>query len=119
MYYSPSVVSAFSSVLNIVGQVHLGWLNRSIHRWSGSSMVSALILHAFRVYLTGVPEGLDKLLFGVGLLLVLIIRGGFSVSSGRLTRFYSIHTFLLPIVTLSLVIIHFIQIRKQGISGPL
>ena len=34
MYYSPSVVSAFSSVLNIVGQVHLGWLNRSIHRWS-------------------------------------------------------------------------------------
>ena len=95
-------------------------------------MVSALILHAFRVYLTGgfkkareliwmtgVPEGLDKLLFGVGLLLVLIIRGGFSVSSGRLTRFYSIHTFLLPIVTLSLVIIHFIQIRKQGISGPL
>ena len=48
---------------------------------------------------TGVPEGLDKLLFGVGLLLVLIIRGGFSVSSGRLTRFYSIHTFLLPIVT--------------------
>ena len=53
MYYSPSVVSAFSSVLNIVGQVHLGWLNRSIHRWSGSSMVSALILHAFRVYLTG------------------------------------------------------------------
>ena len=69
--------------------------------------------------MTGVPEGLDKLLFGVGLLLVLIIRGGFSVSSGRLTRFYSIHTFLLPIVTLSLVIIHFIQIRKQGISGPL
>ena len=69
--------------------------------------------------MTGVPEGLDKLLFGVGLLLVLIIRGGFSVSSGRITRFYSIHTFLLPIVTLSLVIIHFIQIRKQGISGPL
>ena len=62
--------------------------------------------------MTGVPEGLDKLLFGVGLLLVLIIRGGFSVSSGRLTR-------LLPIVTLSLVIIRFIQIRKQGISGPL
>ena len=26
--------------------------------------------------MTGVPEGLDKLLFGVGLLLVLIIRGG-------------------------------------------
>lgn len=161
MYYSPSVVSAFSSVLNIVGQVHLGWLNRSIHRWSGSSMVSALILHAFRVYLTGgfkkpreliwmtgvilgvctvsfgvtgyslpwdqvaywackivtaVPEALDEFLPGVGSLLVLTIRGGFSVGSGTLTRFYSIHTFLLPVITLSLVIIHFIQIRKQGIS---
>ena len=77
--------------------------------------------------MTGVPEGLDKLLFGVGLLLVLIIRGGFSVSSGRLTRFYSIHTFLLPIVTLSLVIIHFIHFIQTSItenatkigSGPL
>ena len=58
MYYSPSVVSAFGSVLNIVGVVYLGWLNRSIHRWSGSSMVSALILHAFRVYL---QEDLRKL----------------------------------------------------------
>ena len=66
--------------------------------------------------MTGVPEGLDKLLFGVGLLLVLIIRGGLCLSSSRLTRFYSIHTFLLPIITLTLVIMHFIQIRKQGIS---
>ena len=63
MYYSPSVVSAFSSVLNIVGQAHLGWLNRSIHRWSGSSMVSALILHAFRVYLTGYSLAWDQVAY--------------------------------------------------------
>lgn len=69
MYYSPSVVSAFSSVLNIVGQVHLGWLNRSIHRWSGSSMVSALILHAFRVYLTGGFKKARELIWMTGIIL--------------------------------------------------
>lgn len=69
MYYNPSVVSAFSSVLNIVGQVHLGWLNRSIHRWSGSSMVSALILHAFRVYLTGGFKKARELIWMTGIIL--------------------------------------------------
>lgn len=56
----------------------------------------------------GVFEGLDKLLFGVGLFLVLIIRGGFSVSFGRFIRFYSIYIFFFLIVILSLVIIYFI-----------
>ena len=65
----PSVVSAFSSVLNIVGVVYLGWLNRSIHRWSGSSMVSALILHAFRVYLTGGFKKARELIWMTGIIL--------------------------------------------------
>ena len=33
--------------------VSFGWLIRSVHRWSASMMVLMLILHVFRVYLTG------------------------------------------------------------------
>ncbi len=68
---------------------------------------------------TMVPEALDSILPGIGSALVLVLRGGFSVRSGRLSRLYSIHTFLLPLVSFVLVITHFSMLRKPGISGPL
>ena len=52
-YYRPSVVDAFASVEYIMTSVNFGWLIRSIHRWSASMMVMMLVLHVFRVYLTG------------------------------------------------------------------
>jgi len=52
-YYRPTVSDAFSSVEYIMTDVNFGWLIRSIHRWSASMMVLMLILHVFRVYLTG------------------------------------------------------------------
>jgi cytochrome b6 len=51
-YYRPSVADAFASVEYMMTQVNFGWLIRSIHRWSASMMVM-MILHVFRVYLTG------------------------------------------------------------------
>jgi len=69
--------------------------------------------------LTSVPEALDKIMAGIGSISVLTLRGGFSVNQSTLTRLYSIHTFVLPLLTLILVIIHFSILRKQGISGPL
>jgi cytochrome b6 len=68
---------------------------------------------------TSVPEALDNLIPGIGKISVLTLRGGLSVNQSTLTRFYSIHTFVLPLVTLVLVIIHCAMLRKQGISGPL
>jgi cytochrome b6 len=68
---------------------------------------------------TSVPEALDEIVAGIGGILVLTLRGGFSVGQSTLTRLYSIHTFVLPLLTLVLVIIHFSILRKQGISGPL
>ncbi len=52
-YYRPSVVEAFASIEYLMTQVNFGWLIRSIHRWSASMMVLMMILHVFRVYLTG------------------------------------------------------------------
>ena len=57
--------------------------------------------------LTSVPEALDNLIPGIGKISVLTLRAGFSVNQSTLTRLYSIHTFVLPLVTLILVIIHF------------
>lgn len=68
---------------------------------------------------TAVPEALDDLIPEAGKLLVISLRGGFSVSQTTLTRLYSIHTFVLPFTTLSLLVLHFSMLRKQGISGPL
>ena len=68
---------------------------------------------------TLVPEALDILVPGIGLVFVLMLRGGFSIRSGRLSRLYSIHTFLPPIISSILMTSHFSMLRKQGISGPL
>jgi quinol-cytochrome oxidoreductase complex cytochrome b subunit len=68
---------------------------------------------------TSVPEALDNLIPGIGKISVLTLRGGFSVNQSTLTRLYSIHTFVLPLVTLINILIHFSMLRKQGISGPL
>jgi cytochrome b6 len=64
---------------------------------------------------TGVPDAIPV----VGGLLVEVLRGGVSVGQSTLTRFYSAHTFVLPVVAVVLMLTHFIMIRKQGISGPL
>jgi len=64
---------------------------------------------------TGVPEAIPI----VGSLIVGVLRGGVSVGQGTLTRFYSAHTFVLPVVAAVLMLTHFVMIRKQGISGPL
>jgi cytochrome b6 len=145
-YYRPSVVDAFASVEYIMTSVNFGWLIRSIHRWSASMMVLMLVLHVFRVYLTGgfkkpreltwvtgyslpwdqvgfwackIVTGVPAAVPVVGPPLVLLLRGGESVGQATLTRFYSAHTFVLPLAAAVLMLTHFLMIRKQGISGPL
>ena len=159
-YYRPSVADAFASIEYLMTQDNFGWLIRSIHRWSASMMVMMMILHVFRVYLTGgfkkpreltwvtgvilasvtvsfgvtgyslpwdqvgywackIVTGVPDAIPVVGSQLVELLRGGTSVGQGTLTRFYSLHTFVLPLITAVLMLAHFLMIRKQGISGPL
>jgi cytochrome b6 len=68
---------------------------------------------------TATPEAVDELIPYLGTNLVLLLRSGYSVSQLTLTRLYSIHTLLLPSITLVLLLVHFVLLRKQGISGPL
>ena len=64
---------------------------------------------------TGVPDALPV----VGPLLVTLLRGGASVGQGTLSRFYTVHTLVLPLLATAALLVHFLLIRKQGISGPL
>ena len=59
-YYKPTVTQAYSSVSYLMTDVSFGWLIRSVHRWSASMMVLMLILHVFRVYLTGGLKGQEN-----------------------------------------------------------
>ncbi|KAG6540617.1 hypothetical protein Mapa_017946 [Marchantia paleacea] len=142
-YYRPTVTEAFSSVQYIMTEVNFGWLIRSVHRWSASMMVLMMILHIFRVYLTGgfkkpreltgyslpwdqigywavkIVTGVPEAIPIIGSPLVELLRGSVSVGQSTLTRFYSLHTFVLPLLTAIFMLMHFLMIRKQGISGPL
>ena len=137
-YYRPTVAEAFASVQYIMTDVNFGWLIRSIHRWSASMMVLMMILHVFRVYLTGgfkkpreltwvtgvimavctvsfgvtgyslpwdqvgywavkIVTGVPDAIPVIGPTVVELLRGGVGVGQSTLTRFYSLHTFVLTV----------------------
>ncbi len=48
-----------------------------------------------------------------------LLQGGTIVGAQTLARFFAIHVFFLPGALLGLLGLHFVLIRKQGISGPL
>ena len=52
-------------------------------------------------------------------IVVELLRGSVGVGQPTLTRFYSLHTFVLPLLAAVFMLMHFLMIRKQGISGPL
>ena len=160
LYYLPSVARAYNSVVFLQSENHLGWLLRSVHRWRANGIVLSMLLHIFRVYLTGsfkapreltwvsgailavltvsfgvtgyrlpwdqtgfwaakIVTGTPESLPLVGSAFVQFLRGGLSLGQRSLNRFYSLHTFIFPLISTVFMFIHFFLIRKQGISGPL
>jgi len=55
----------------------------------------------------------------VGEWLVQLIRGGAQITGITLTRFYAIHVVVLPLTLIGFLGVHFLMIRKVGISGPM
>lgn len=54
-----------------------------------------------------------------GKYILVLLRGGNDVTEVTLNRFYAIHVIVLPWVTAILMAVHFLIVRRQGISGPL
>src|ERR671933_1616339 len=84
-YYRPTVTEAFASVQYLMTEVNFGWLIRSVHRWSASMMVLMMILHVFRVYLTGGFKKPRELICGTG-----VVMAGITV-------FFGVNGYLLPL----------------------
>lgn len=55
----------------------------------------------------------------VGQTLLALLRGGPDVTGLTLVRFYGGHVLVLPSLMLIFLVLHFIIVRRQGISGPL
>ena len=47
-----------------------------------------------------------------------LMAGGASVGAATLTRFYAVHVVLLPLLTLGLVVLHLLLLRRHGHAGP-
>jgi len=55
----------------------------------------------------------------IGEALLGLLRGGLEITGLTLTRFYGIHMLVLPVLAFLFLAVHFVIIRRQGISGPL
>jgi cytochrome b6 len=74
------------------------------------------------MYLTTVKRYKKSIIFLIviiGSSLVELLRGSVNVGQSTLTCFYSLHTFVLSLLTAICMLIYFLMIRKQGILGLL
>ena len=55
----------------------------------------------------------------MGQYISLILIGGSDLGAETLTRFYAIHVLILPAAIITLLLLHFLMVRIQGISGRL
>jgi quinol-cytochrome oxidoreductase complex cytochrome b subunit len=79
LYYEPSSITAYDSVRFITEEVNYGWYIRSIHKWSATLMVAAVILHQMRVFFTGAYRKPREINWMIGMsLLVCTLMLGFT-----------------------------------------
>ncbi len=70
-YYQPGRATAYESVERITNEVAYGWYFRSVHKWSATMMIAAVILHQMRVYFTGAYRKPREINWMIGMCLLL------------------------------------------------
>ena len=90
----------------------------------GSALFLIVLLSNFTGYLLPwdqlafwaitICTGMLEYIPGIGLWLQELIQGGPEVGPGTLSRFYAVHTAILPALLLILLLFHFWRIRKAG-----
>jgi quinol-cytochrome oxidoreductase complex cytochrome b subunit len=69
-YYVPEPGRAYASVAHLSRDVAFGWWLRSLHKWSASGMIIAVLLHTMRVFFTGAFRKPRELTWVFGCLLL-------------------------------------------------
>ncbi len=70
-YYRPTIEWAYHDMLDLRDVVSFGAL-REIHRWAGHAMLIAVMLHMYRVFLTGSNKPPRQFNWCIGVLLLLL-----------------------------------------------
>jgi len=71
IYYQPSPATAYDSVRFITEEVPYGWYFRSLHKWGGTLMIAAVVLHQMRVFFTGAYRRPREINWMIGMCLLL------------------------------------------------
>jgi len=95
----------------------------------GSCLMFSLLLFGFSGYLlpwnelsywaTVVGAEIPGAVPYVGDFITYFLKGGDTVGQLALTRFFAFHVVIMPFGALVLLLMHFLMIRRLGISGPL
>jgi len=79
IYYVPSEIEAYASIVRMTKEVHLGWFIRSFHKWSANFFIVAIVLHAIRVFVYKAYRHPRELNWVAGsLTLILAFASGFT-----------------------------------------
>src|SRR5207244_2699680 len=71
-YYRPTEAFAFQDMKALMTDVAFGPILRNLHRWAAHAMVITVMLHMFRVFLTGSYKPPRQFNWGVGVILLLL-----------------------------------------------
>ncbi len=161
VFYTPSPLSAYDNMLNILSNVPLGQLLRDIHRLGAEGMVMMVMLHMLRTYVTGSYKKPRQFTWVTGMILLLttlllsfsgyllpwdqlafwavtigtsmaeaappeivgtnvnlLLRGAPDIGAGGLLRFYLLHVFALPLITIVFLGVHYYKVVLHGHSLP-
>jgi len=55
----------------------------------------------------------------IGELILVMLRVGWNVTGETLSRFYAMHILVLPVMIIAVMGLHFIMVRRQGVTQPL
>jgi quinol-cytochrome oxidoreductase complex cytochrome b subunit len=81
-YYRPSAVEAYPSLQYLETEVGFGWLVRHIHYWAASLVVVAVLIHLYRILVTGAYRTPRETTWLMGIFLLLTLLA--FVTSGYL-----------------------------------
>jgi quinol-cytochrome oxidoreductase complex cytochrome b subunit len=71
-YYRPTEAFAYNDMKALMNDVSFGPFLRNMHRWSAHLMVITVMLHMFRVFLTGSYKPPRQFNWGIGVILLLL-----------------------------------------------
>ena len=71
-YYRPTTTAAYQDMKDLEFAVFLGKFTRNLHRWATHAMIIVVVLHMYRVFVTGSYKKPRQLNWVIGVLLLLL-----------------------------------------------